>query len=329
MKRSVAIYGPTPQFVRWAISHDCPFRDIDVDNLPDRTFRQLRGLRELSQAKIDNRVFEGYCLHPDALSDAPEKARGFHRDEVLVAFGDPEFISQTCRQCPANAFSDTRPQVWAGCYGVLAATSGFNFETLLTSSVNFDNLEGHPVYRPGRFDFVDLIDQAVGELGVEAAGGLFPCTSPHWYGIWRNGKFEEAQLHFLAEVLDVVIAHCRTLEAIASEINEVVQLKRAVECCIKFRLELVVELVPPGDSDGVAWVINSHCPECKMSMAEGLDRCQACGRVGRPHGIRKSKVLGLRPYVTLEGVLGGAKTVELLSRYEAMKKESEPNDHPD
>ena len=48
MKRSVAIWGPTPAFIRWAIEHPCELRDIEVDNLADGTFRQLRALRELS-----------------------------------------------------------------------------------------------------------------------------------------------------------------------------------------------------------------------------------------------------------------------------------------
>lgn len=326
MKRSVAIYGPTPQFVRWAIKHDCPFRETDVDNLPDRTFRQLRGLREYSQAKADSRVFEDYCLHPTAVSDAPTRARGFHRDEVLAALGEPEFISKTCQQCPANAISDNRSQVWAGCYGVLAATSGFDFETLVTSAVDFDNLERHPMYQPGRFDFVDLMEQAFAELRIEVDGSLFPHASPRWFGIWRAGRFERQQLRVLAEVLDFIINRSLKFDAVPSEISEVLQLKCAVDRCIKFNLELSVELVPPGHSDGMTWITNSHCPECRMSMLKDVDRCQVCGRVGRPQGVRKSRVLGSRPYVTLEGVLGEKRTVELLTRYEIARKASQADD---
>jgi hypothetical protein len=322
VKRSVAIYGPTPQFVRWAISHDCPFRDTDVDNLPDRTFRQLRGVREFSRAKADSRVFEDYCIHPEALSSSPGRARGFHQREVLVALGEPKFISQTCGQCPANAISDNRSQVWAGCYGVLAATSGFDFETLVRSSVDFDNLKSYPIYQPGRFDFVDLIEQAFDELSIETADHLFPATSPRWFGIWKNGRFERSQLCVLEKVLDFIVSRCLSQGGVSSEVNEVVQLKRAVERCLKFDLGLSVELVPPGHSDGINWTISSHCPECKKSMSEELDQCLVCGRLGRAHGIRKSRVLGSRPYVNLEGVLGEKKTVELLTRYEIAKASS-------
>lgn len=326
MKRSVAIYGPTPQFVRWAISHDCPFRDVDADNLPDRTFRQLRGVREFSQAKADSRVFEDYCIHPKAVSDAPERARGFHRNEVLAALGEQEFISQTCRQCPANAISDFRSHVWAGCYGVLAATSGFDFETLVISSVDFDNLESHPIYQPGRFDFVELVEQAFDELDLKVADNLFPLTSPRWFGVWTGGRLGQSQLRVLGEVLEFVIRHCLSQDAVSAEFNEIVQLKCAVERCIKFELKLSVELVPPGHSDGLTWIINSHCPNCKMSMSEKMDQCLVCGRVGHPHGIRKSRVLGSRPYVNLEGVLGKKKTVELLMRFESKKEHREFSD---
>ncbi|MDG2182513.1 MAG: hypothetical protein P8L78_12535 [Mariniblastus sp.] len=320
MKRSVAIYGPTPQFVRWAILHDCPFRDVDVDNLPDRTFRQLRGVREFSRAKTEARVFEDYCLHPEVASDEPQRARGFHQNEVLAALGEPEFVAKTCRQCPANALSDLRSEAWAGCYGVLAATSGFDFETLVTSSVDFDNLGSYPLYQPGRFDFVELIEQAFDELPQEVVANLFPPTSPRWFGIWKNGGFAPQQLRALGELLNLIVRRCLDLDALPAEIREVVQLKSAVDRCIKFDLVLSVELVPPGHSDGMTWVINSHCPDCKMSMLGDVDRCLACGRVGGAQGIRKSRVLGSRPYVNLDGVLGEKKTVELLARYEQGKK---------
>ena len=320
MKRSVAIYGPTPQFVRWAILHDCPFRDTDVDNLPDRTFRQLRGLREFSRGRAEGRVFENYCLHPEAISDEPQSARGFHQNEVLAALGEPEFVAKTCWQCPANALSDLRSEAWAGCYGVLPATSGFDFETLVTSSVDFDNLESYPLYQPGRFDFVELIEQALDELPQKVGSDLFPPTSPPWFGIWRNGGFEPQQLRVLGELLNLIVRHCLNLDALPAEIREVVQLKSAVDRCLKFDLVLSVELVPPGHSDGMTWVINSHCPECRMSMLGDVDRCPACGRVGGAQGARKSRVLGSRPYVNLDGVLGVERTVELLARYEQGKK---------
>ncbi len=322
MRRSVAIYGPTPQFVRWAISYNCSFRDAGGENLPDRTFRQLRGVREFSRATAEMRVFEDYCIHRDAVSGAPEKARGFHKNEVLASLGEQDFVSKTCQQCPANALSDFRSTAWAGCYGVLAATSGFDFETLQAASVDFENLENYSIYQPGRFDFVELMEQAFDELTLEVEPDLFPLTSPRWFGVWRDGGFNRHQLSMLAELLECINKRCLDSNASLPEISEVVQLRYAVDRCLKFDLTLSVELVPPGHSDGLTWVINSHCPECKKSMSGDADRCQVCRRVGRAQGERKSKVLGSRPYVNLEGVLGEEKTVDLLRRYEMSKAEA-------
>ena len=105
MKRSVAIFGPTPQFVRWAIAHPCPLRSLDLEKLPDTTFRQLRGIRELSNGVVENRIVESICLHPDSTSADVESARGFPAEEILEAFGSHEQVQECCGDCPANAVS--------------------------------------------------------------------------------------------------------------------------------------------------------------------------------------------------------------------------------
>lgn len=101
-------------------------RQLDVDNLPDATFRQLRSLRELSLGKIEKRIREGICFHSNLVADV-ETARGFFVDEVADFFGGEARIRDCCRQCPANAVQLSRgnqtgeQEVWAGCYGWLPA----------------------------------------------------------------------------------------------------------------------------------------------------------------------------------------------------------------
>jgi hypothetical protein len=168
MKRSVAIVGPTPSFVRWAIRHACPLRQIDVENLPDATFRQLRILRELSLARIEKRVFKGICFHSTMIDD-PDTARGFFEDEVADFFGGIPQISNCCNACCANAAELSRedpadkPKVWAGCFGWL----------------------------PSKFEAFDYVAE-------------FHSKSANWFAIWRCQQWNSSNLYGLLNILDQV-----------------------------------------------------------------------------------------------------------------------------
>ena len=118
MKRSVAILGQTPQFVRWAIRKACPLRELS-ENLADDSFRQLRGLRAFSVGRAEGRVVDGVCIHPAASAKKVDEARGFFAAEVLDAHGGEHQVDQCCHGCEANALADAVPGVWAGCYGWL------------------------------------------------------------------------------------------------------------------------------------------------------------------------------------------------------------------
>lgn len=323
MKRSVAIFGPTPQFVRWALEYPCPLRELDVERLPDTTFRQLRGLREYSTGLLENRVFEGICIHPESLPEDPGQARGFKADEVLEVHGDETFVANCCRTCPANAVKLSRPGIWAGCYGWLPSSSGFCVDSTLRQTSNLDSSsKNQTTCAPGRFDFVRLFDDAISELAPASWENLFVATTPRWYGIWKNSTLNSAQLELLVEILESIVSHCVDSSAERSEIADLIQFRDALIQSKNHRLKLHVELVPPGVSDGQTWTLAAHCPNCKHEMSQtGPGLCSACGRAGNPHGHRKSKVLGLRPYINLADVLGDAMTTRLLKRFE-----SRPND---
>ncbi len=317
MKRSVAIFGPTPQFVRWAIDQPCPLRETDVDNLPDRTFQQLRCLREFSRGLIENRVFENICVHPASSSEDTTQARGFNADDVLDAVGDAASVQRCCQSCPANALSDSHPGTWAGCYGWLPATSGFSFDSFLRNGVNLNRLDEQLAYRPGRFDFVAILENVIQNLDLSRTRSVFTTTTPRWYGLWQNMILNCEQLNLLYEILESGTTQCLNEGAHPDEIADLILLRNALKRCIEHRLKFHVELIPPGISDGRTWTLAAHCPDCKFEMPPvGRQNCTACGRTGNPVGQRKSKVLGLRPYVNLVGVLGKQMTAEFMRRFD-------------
>lgn len=312
MKRSVAVLGHTPQFVRWAIAQPCPLRTMSEDNLPDVSFRQLRSLREYSMGRAQGRVVEGVCLHRSATISQPDQARGFFGAEILDAHGDESFVEECCSACPANAIEDQQSEIWAGCYGWLPATPGFQFD------VTEEAVESRRLPEAGeRDELVTILDEVVTDLGIgQLADDLFKRTSPRWYGIWRTDKFEAQKLKFLHQLFAQVALR---FETCPSDLEHFVA---ALLRCVEHELVLHTELVPPGFSDGRTWQLSGYCPDCKCEMgAKGQQKCPACGRFGHPHEIRKSKVLGLRPYVFLNGVIGKSKTVELLKKLDSTNRD--------
>ena len=275
VKRSVAIVGPTPSFVRWAIRHECPLRQIDDENLADSTFRQLRGLRELSVARNEARIIEGVCFHREQTQDA-ETVLGFFADEISDFYGGVENVSSCCGACPANAVQlatevEQVQQVWGGCYGWFPSQS-----------------DGH--------DFVREFEN-VSEENIPF----------NWYQVWQTSVWQSDELQRLQKILEQIPA---TIENVA-----LAELSAAVTACVAHKFSLVTELVPGGNSDGLHWTINSHCPDCKFEMSETQKDCPACKRNGVPNRMVKRKVLGLRPYVKLSRLMGDDATSELLARY--------------
>lgn len=316
MKRSVAILGPTPQFVRWAMEHTCPLRETDVDNLPDSTFRQLRGLRELSIGLIEKRVFENICVHPASTGQDAMNARGFKAGEVLDVHGDSSDVENCCRSCSANAVSDLHPGIWAGCYGWFPATNDFCVESNLRDGQKMNESKEDLAHQPNRIDYVGLIDDVIKHVSAERAAQLFDVTTPRWYGIWKNRIMTQEQVDYLLGVFESATTNCLDMGADPVELADLVQLRDALKRSSDHRLRLHVDLVPPGVSDGQTWTLSAYCPDCKFALSEiGRQRCPSCGRIGSPHGQRKSKVLGLRPYVNLEGVMGRHSTVEFMQRF--------------
>ena len=312
MKRSIAVLGHTPQFVRWAIAQPCSLRTMSEKSLPDVSFRQLRSLREYSVGRSEGRIVDGVCLHRSATASEPDKARGFFGAEVLDVHGDESFVEGCCSSCPANAIGDQHPELWAGCYGWLPAEPDFQF------NVTEEAVESRQLPEDGQRDqLVVMLDEVARELKIgQKIGGLFKRTSPLWYGIWLTQRFEAQQLKCLLELFSELAQRFKTCP------SDLKHLVAALRRCVEYGLVLHADLVPPGFSDGRVWQLSRYCPDCKCEMREaGQQKCPACGRFGHPHEIRKSKVLGLRPYVFLNGVIGEPKTVELLKKYDSTNRD--------
>lgn len=284
MKRTAAVLGPTPPFLRWAIEHDCALRDLDVDNLADQTFRQLRNVRELSNGYRENRVFEDICVHPAPISD-PSLVRAFHADEVFDFFGDASSLSERCGNCHANCNANVKTD-WAGCFGLLPVDLNFTFGHTATAHV-----------MPAD-DLIALVD----EVMLEENG---------FYHLWPQKWFEKETIIKLTSIFN----------AVASERPQHKRLKQFADACQRsadHNMRLFVEYIPSGFSDGIHWKLKRACENCRFESQSPREKgtpCPVCKNRHPDDLGRKAKVLGLRPYLLLERVLGKEQTQEFVARY--------------
>lgn len=351
MKRSVAILGPTPAFVRWAIERPCHLREIDSQRLPETTFRQLRSLREMSVAMAQDRFVDNVCLHPSARSDEPESALGFLMDEIVDLHGGLEIVQQTCRSCPANvgakaslgAKTSRGSELIAGCYGWLPLDPPLDSPLDSQFDLNDASQKSETIASPKPltdFDVADVadslsdrIERAIAELAITPQlDQHFPATNPNWYRLWTQPVPSSVQLQLIEAIFKHVVAcqsgrpeesglHQAPTNQSTSKPNlsELERFSMAVTACRKNELPLHLELVPAGHSDGQHWTIAPHCRICKASVAKGSDRCRVCRVKGQRQNAIKLKVLGLRPYLHLHSVLGKSATQELLQRFESRR----------
>ena len=291
MKRTAAVLGPTPPFLRWAIEHDCDLRDLDVDNLADQTFRQLRNVRELSKGYRENRVLEDICVHPAPIGDT-SLVRGFHTDEVFDFFGDAPSLSDRCGNCDANCNANLQTD-WAGCFGMLPVDLNFTFGHTAKAQVMPTD------------DLIALVDLALRE-------------DNGFYHLWPQKWFEKQAVAKLASIFNAVLLqrpqHVRLR-----------QFSDACRRCADHDMRLFVEFVPGGFSDGVHWKLNRACENCRYQSQTPREKgtpCPVCKNRHPDDAGRKAKVLGLRPYLLLERVLGKTQTQEFVARYEQQRGES-------
>lgn len=297
MKRSALIIGPTPPFLRWAIELGCSLREIDKRNLPDSTFRQLRAVREVSRAIQEERVFEGIAFHPK--TQVGEPLIGFPIAEVLEVMGGESVIQSACNSCPANALDSSSD--WAGCFGLIRLDQGFNgaeLESVIERSGLRSQIRDH--YLP---------------------------TDPQWFGLWTEREFFGQRLFIMNQLLDVFSAsdtwgQSRTDDWVQPN-KDWDQLRVATERCLQHSLEIHIEYFPSGVSDGQKWTLNAHCSRCKSESVDEGTTCKVCGQLKQKGNPKKRKVLGLRPYMKMEFIVGRDKSDQLVNDYLRWKERTE------
>ena len=297
MKRSAAILGPTPPFLSWTIALPCPFRDPDAKNVTNATFRELRSLRAIAVGEIEGRIVDGICIHPQAADVEVDQAKGFPVAEVYAAYGGKANMEATCHACPANVPICEAELVGggdlskAGCFGWLPFG---------------DSQENSPGFM-GLLECGDLSSDSLLELfetafQANADSGLFPKTSPAWFGVWSQKKFSQQQLSVMVRVCEEVDS-----DSIAWR-----RLVRALRVSLEHGLDLQFELTPSGFSDGSWWRIASCCASCGVS--DSKTPCEVCGSKAAVFRERKTKVLGLRPYLNLVSIVGEEATKLLIEK---------------
>ena len=316
MKRSVAIWGPTPAFIRWAIEHPCELRDNEVDNLADGTFRQLRALRELSNGMEQERVLDGFCLAADTAKAAKSntaaacEALAFPIDEVVDLFGDAESISNLCHQCPANCALPASPIAgnqtrWAGCFGWLVTDLNYSFDP----GMGIESIEDPCLI--GRVNDISKQADAAELFRATAIARNMPAKAQPFYTFWQSKWVDPSLLPLMASVFG---------EA-ARDVEQHLELAKFAAACqrgIDHDMRLFVELVPRGVSDGIHWRRNAACSRCGFDVMETEQRanpCPGCGTDAPVGHFRKSRVLGRRPFLHLEKIISTAATEDLLARY--------------
>jgi hypothetical protein len=306
MKRSAAIIGKTPAFLRWAIEKGCPFRTSESRSVADAAFKDVRSLRAISVAEISDRIVDGVCLHPDAVVDELDSAMGFPVEEVCAAFGSQEAVRSTCGSCPANVpvskvELDTVPVLSkAGCFGWLPFG---NIETDGTSG--FMRLMEHYA-NPAEEHDRQIVEKFENAFEQSCATDSFLKTSPAWYGVWSQRVFAGATLTKLNEICDFV----------RSESLPWRRLGAAVKTSMQEKLTLHVDLTPPGYSNGITWQTEGQCANCLAAVTD--DQCVVCGSSSSPFRPRKMKVLGLRPYLKLVSIYGREETSRLVNAYRSV-----------
>jgi hypothetical protein len=286
---------------------------------PDATFRQLRGVREFSNALSEGRIFENICIHDSASSTEPSAAMGFTELEVLGVFGDRRSIDDCCKACHANTNAiDTDDSLWAGCYGWLTADGSS------IASLSNEERTTTDFTKAAKDDLlVKEIEFAIQMLNLQPLiESNFSASSPAWFSFWQQPTLTIPQLLLLEKVFSTALRRHESAGDPAF-VDDLLRFIDALTLCHRHSLNLNVELVPRGFSDGTTWTIFAHCPRCHHCVSasgETWTTCDSCGLESPPSGERKSKVLGQRPYVNLNRVLGTEKTISLLQRYENSKR---------
>lgn len=284
----------TPEFVRWALRHDCDLRAETPADDVERVARALFVLRECGRAQQELRVIEGVALEPSACQPATVSSQplGFRVADVLAAYGGPSAVAPCCRECRVNVVAEMQGDAsaapafpWAGCFGEVDGTR----------------------LAPGGWQ--ELEDRMARVATADEWESAFLPTRPAWYGLWTTAPLTVSQLPLLQRLLDCCLTEIPGAGPILGELATAVRLALRESC------PLWVRLFPRGRVEGRAWYVEAHCGRCGAARMEARRPCPVCRATEAPQAARRRAVRGTRPYWPLERLIGASRTAELLARY--------------
>jgi hypothetical protein len=300
---------PTPEFLIWAIELRCRLRDIEGLEQPERTDRQLRAVRAVSDARHAGRQFEGLCIARTAAelaipshaavgveqATAPSTAdtlpQAFRLADALSLFGEESAIESACRGCPANSTESRDAESWAGCYGIVPLPQ--------------DSAAFHAA-----------MNAAVQQLSLPAqsAYGFLHRTLPAWYGLWLGGPLTSARSEWLRTVVEramqLALQRDSTVDTAALE-----ALALGLAAAATAKLPMHVALYPRGAVSGRWWTLEPSCPRCRATLVQPAERCPVCGWTGKQGTPPKRRSRGTRPYRPLRELGDAQQLAGLLLRY--------------
>jgi hypothetical protein len=278
----------TPEFLVWALQYSCSVRAFEDGSEPERTERQLRAARALSDARREGRVFEGLAVDPPY---------GFDIERAMAVYGGLRLVEETCGVCAANALARADCRSLAGCFGMFVLPA-----------------DARLVH--------DQVDNAVQQLISKGEWEeSFSRTTPRWHGLWMGSPLGARQQ-------SAVVAVLAKLDVADAEFQRgLARFKLGLETALAARLPMHVTLYPAGCVEGGWWQLIPHCPRCRGAWpGEGRQRCGICSYEGQPAPPTKRRARGRRPYLKLDRLLGADRSAEFLTRYEAFQKQQQSPD---
>lgn len=137
-------------------------------------------------------------------------------------------------------------------------------------------------------------------------------THPRWYGLWVVDPLP-------ADVLEILVSWAwkvrQTVQSVPNLLLDITMFERACRTAREQSIPLRVESFPPGKSDGVHWFIPAYCQWCRAPRIGRSTICPTCRRDAPIIGPQKRRVLGRRPYLNLETILGAGAARAAYARY--------------
>ena len=328
----------TPPFLRWALSHACPFRDPARESDLEQIGRQLLVLRACGDAFAENRVFEAIAFARDHAVDhradgltndhADGHADGHvdghadgHADGLVDGIVDEHAVDRHSARLAETA----GPRLGFRVAEVFAAYGGR--ERIESHCAGCSVNVGRAALAPanptwggccglvewsawGEADsWNTLIDRLLAELAPrDAWRQMFLPTQPAWPGLWAAESFSAA--HW--ELLEPLLARLAALPPLEAAFRD---LAAAAAFARRTQTELRVQLYPGGEVQGRRWLVDAHCSRCASTRTADSRVCPVCGWDAQAVPARRRGAYGGRPYWPLDRMLGPGPSAALVARY--------------